>query len=221
MEVDELYVGGKERNKHGGQALPFGRSPSGKQPVLDMRERGDKAVAVPVESTTKADSSPGLCRASEVEPPSARTSTPATKGCNWPASTTAASTTALGSEGGSRERHRIHVAPQPAGNVAPLLTQALARHLKEVVFRLKEGTTPAAAAPWFSRPSTIASPSATALLDAVADNGSSRCLRHGGVKCLNPLEKPWERLKNPLWLGFERLRSLAATGERESAVVRF
>ena len=30
-----------------------------------------------------------------------------------------------------------------------------------------------------------------------------------------------ERLKNPLWLGFERLRSLAVTGERESAVVRF
>ena len=30
-----------------------------------------------------------------------------------------------------------------------------------------------------------------------------------------------KRLENPLWLGFELLRSLAVAGERESAVVRF
>lgn len=53
IEVDEVYIGGLERNKHEAKKLNAGRGTVGKQAVLGIRERGGKSVAMPVDSTSK------------------------------------------------------------------------------------------------------------------------------------------------------------------------
>ncbi len=45
VEVDEMYYGGKEWNKHESKKLKSGRGPVGKTPIIGMRERGGRVKA--------------------------------------------------------------------------------------------------------------------------------------------------------------------------------
>jgi transposase-like protein len=55
IEVDETFIGGKEMNKHDKNKLKAGRGSVGKVPVLGMRERGGKTLAMTIEATSREE----------------------------------------------------------------------------------------------------------------------------------------------------------------------
>lgn len=53
VEIDEVYIGGKEKNKHRNKRIKFGRGGAGKQAVLGILERNGRVRAFKIKETNR------------------------------------------------------------------------------------------------------------------------------------------------------------------------